>query len=295
MTAHPIDKASAIKLQVQKHVLGQFLGSYRSLFRGKGLDYDEIRKYVPGDDPKAFAWAKLAQCGEPYVKTFLEERDLSVIIALDTSGSVFWGRPEKATLALQAAAILIFSAAISRDKIGLALFSEDLERFAPPRRGMAQAGRLIEIISNISPGQRNTYLAKSLQAIGARRGPKRAVIIVISDFISHDQGWPGAFATLARRNDCIALQVIDQWERDPPNLGWLYATDAETKKPHLVRFDEAFHKENSLSLIERHRDLSRFSAEHDVGLIELNEGEDPIKVLKTYFDRRRLILERGGR
>ena len=110
------DKRSAIQLRIQRYALGNFLGSYKSLFRGKGMEYDEIRKYVPGDDPKAFVWAKLAQLGEPYVKTFLEERDLTVIIAVDVSGSVFWQRTKKSQLALEAASALIFSAAISRDR-----------------------------------------------------------------------------------------------------------------------------------------------------------------------------------
>jgi uncharacterized protein (DUF58 family) len=287
------DKRFAIKLQVKRYVLGTFLGMYRSLFRGKGIDYDEIRKYTPGDDPKALVWAKLAQLGEPYVKTFLEERDLSVMVALDTSGSVFWARPEKAKLALEAAAILIFSAAISRDRIGLALFSDGLETFIPPSRGMAQAGRLVETMSGIGLGMRTTFLAKSLQAIGVRHGPKRGVIFVISDFVSRDQGWEKALASLAVHNDLIALTVIDQWELHPPLLGWVYAQDPETGVCHLEKCDRAFSEEMQERLEQQRRELIRFTSHHNIDCVELIEGQDPSKTLRTFFERRCRLLKRG--
>lgn len=257
------------------------------------MDYDEIRKYTPGDDPKAFVWAKLAQLGEPYVKTFLEERDLSVMVALDTSGSVFWARPEKARLALEAAAILIFSAAISRDRIGLALFSEDLERFVPPRRGLPQAGRLVEIMGGIGLGRRSTFLAKSLKAIGTRRGPKRGVLFVISDFRSLDQGWKRELASLAAHNDVIAVRVIDRWETAPSPLGWIYAEDPETGARRLVKCDRTMSEEIQSQTNQDRRELLRFAAHHAIDCVELVEGQDPVKALRAFFERRCRRLRRG--
>jgi uncharacterized protein (DUF58 family) len=288
------DKRSAIQLRIQRYALGKFLGSYRSLFRGKGMDYDEIRKYVPGDDPKAFVWAKLAQLGEPYVKTFLEERDLSVIIALDTSGSIFWPRPEKSQIALEAAAALIFSAAISRDRVGLALFSDHLEQFIAPRRGLAQAGKLIETLNSLEPRCKNTFLAQSLHAISSRRGPKRAAIIVISDFMSHDEGWRGALSSMSKHNDVIAIKVIDGWELDPPQVGWVYAADSETGQYKLVHCDKNFAASYKDQLATQRRELARFSAQHNIGHIELLEGEDPVRVMKAFFDQRRKLLGRSA-
>ena len=289
-----LDKRSAIQLRIQRYALGKFLGSYRSLFRGKGMEYDEIRKYVPGDDPKAFVWAKLAQLGEPYVKTFLEERDLTVIVALDTSGSIFWPRPEKSQIALEAAAALIFSAAISRDRVGLALFSDHLEQFIAPRRGLAQAGKLIETLNSLGPRCKNTFLGKSLHAIGARRGPKRCAMIIISDFISHDEGWRGALSSLSRHNDVIAIKVIDHWELDPPRIGWVYAADSETGEPKLVHCDQAFATSFKDQLEDQRRELARFSAQHNIGHLELLEGQDPIHVMKAFFDQRRKLLGRSA-
>ncbi len=294
MTEHPIDKKRAIKLQVKRYVLGNFLGMYRSVFRGKGVDYDEIRKYVPGDDPKSLVWAKFAQLGEPYVKTYLEERDLSVIVAVDTSGSVFWARPEKAKIALEAAATLIFSAAISRDRVGLALFSDDLEEFVPPRRGVPQAGKLVEKLAGIGVGVRRTFLAKSLRSIGARRGPKRSVMVIISDFISDDDGWQNVLASLAEHNDVIALKVVDRWEGDPPTLGWVYAKDSETGENHLVNCDRAFHSQMQEQLIQQRNELNRVATQHNIGSVELAEGQDAVKVLRAFFDRRRRLLRRGS-
>lgn len=292
MTIRSVDKRFALKLQVKRYVLGKFLGMYRSLFRGKGIDYDEIRKYTPGDDPKAFVWAKLAQLGEPYVKTFLEERDLSVMVALDTSGSIFWARPEKAKLALEAASILIFSAAISRDRIGLALFSDGLDTFIPPRKGLTQAGRLVETMSRIGRKPRTTFLAKSFQAIGVRRGPKRGVIFVISDFISKDRGWERELATLAEYNDLIALSVVDQCETDPPQVGWVYAEDPESGVSHLAHCDEELREEVQKNVAMRRRELARFTSHHHIDFVELMEGQDPAKTLQTFFERRCQLLKR---
>jgi uncharacterized protein (DUF58 family) len=289
------NKRFAIQLQVKRYVLGKFLGMYRSLFRGKGIDYDEIRKYTPGDDPKAFVWAKLAQLGEPYVKTYLEERDLSVMVALDTSGSLFWARPEKAKLALEAAAILIFSAAISRDRIGLALFSETLEKFVPPRRGIVQAGRLVETLSAIETGKRNTFLSRSLQAINERHGPKRGVIFIISDFVSRDTGWERQLALLAIHNDLIALRVVDKWELHPPSVGWVYVRDPETGASYLTKCDDAFSEEIQAQLEHHRQELGRFTSHHHIDMIDLVEGQDPAKILRSFFEHRCRILRRGSR
>lgn len=286
------DKRLAVQLHVKKYVLGEFLGFYQSLFRGKGLEYDEIRKYVPGDDPKAFVWAKLAQLGEAYVKTFLEERDLTVLIAFDTSSSVFWARPEKAKLALEAAALLIFSAAISRDRVGLALFSQDVDQFIPPRRGMTHAGRLVEVLGSVDCSQRPTSMIKSLRGIGARRGPKKAVIFIISDFISNEPNWESSLSSLAQHNDLIAIQVVDKVELSPPSIGWVYVTDPETGAVSLRNYDSSYAKEVQESLERNRRMLSHFTDHHNIGRIELKEGDDVAHTLRQFFARRCRILKR---
>jgi uncharacterized protein (DUF58 family) len=294
VTQKVIDKQHAITLRVKKYVLGNFLGPYRSLFRGKGMDYDEIRKYVPGDDPKSLVWAKLAQLGEPYVKTFLEERDLSVIVAVDISGSVFWARPAKAQLALELAATLIFSAAMSRDRVGLALFSDDLQEFLPPRRGLSHAGRLVERLALIGVGQRRTRLAQSFHSIGARRGPKRAVVAVISDFVSDDDGWTDAMASLAKHNDLIAVKVTDRWEDQPPAVGWITAEDAETGKQQVLCCDTLFASEFRGHSAVLREELCSCVAHNNIGLVEVHEGENPVLALKSFFERRQRFLLRGG-
>lgn len=287
-----MDRKLAISLQVKKYALGPFLGMYRSLFRGQGMEYDEIRKYIPGDDPKAMVWAKLAQMGEAYVKTFLEERDLTVIVALDISGSLFWSRPEKSRLALEAASVLLFSASVSRDRVGLALFSDDLNEFIPPRRGIAHAGRLVETLGKIERRERKTSLVTSLQALGNRRGPKRAAIFVISDFVCSQEKWEPQIAALATKNDVIAIRVQDEWEKTPQPLGWIYATDVEQGTTRPVAFNERTMDEWKRSIREEEQRLKRASEKHDIGYVAIEEGSDPLFVLRTYFERRCRILKR---
>jgi len=293
MIGRPIDKHLAIKLQVKKHVLGRFLGTYKSLFRGQGIEYDEIRKYQPGDDPKAIVWAKLAQLNEPYVKTFLEERDLTVLIALDTSGSIFWNRPEKAELALETAASLIFSAAISRDRVGLVLFSEGVETYIHPRRGMSHAGRLVQRCAEIGIGERKTLLEQSLRTIERQRGPKRAVIFVISDFISQESTWKEALASLSRRNDMIALHLIDNWEEKPPAIGWISCRDPEDGETSVVHCDETFSKKAQKDLLHMREEFDSYATSHGISRIELIEGEDPLQKLRLFFQKRCQVLRRA--
>lgn len=287
-----LDRKLALSLQIKKYALGPFLGMYRSLIRGQGVEYDEIRKYIPGDEPKAMVWAKLAQTGEAFVKTFHEERDLTVIVALDISSSVFWARPEKATLAAEVASILLFSAAVSRDRVGLALFSENLDAFIPPRRGMSHVGKLVEMVSAIEPMQRKTSLKNSLQALGARRGAKRAALFVISDFMCQHEAWEDSLLALSKKNDVIAMRVQDAWEKNPQPLGWIYAKDAEQEGNLLLQWDDKAVEAWKRSVKEEEQRLKKLSMQHDIGRVDIEEGRDPLYVLRTYFERRCRILKR---
>ena len=287
-----MDRKLAISLQIKKFALGPFLGTYRSLVRGQGIEYDEIRKYVPGDDPKSIVWAKLAQTGESYVKTYLEERDLTVIIALDISSSVFWKRRKKASLALEVASVLLFSAAVSRDRVGLACFSDTLERFIPPRRGMAHAGKLTEILFHLPEMKRKTSLKTSFQAIGSLCGPKRAALFVISDFMCKGEEWEASFGALSKNNDVIAMKVQDSWERNPFPMGWIYTEDAEESARQLVHWNGDVVEEWKRQVEEERQKVRAVSTKHNIGYVELDEGKDPLQVLRTYFEHRCSILKR---
>jgi uncharacterized protein (DUF58 family) len=287
-----LDKQLAIKLQVKKYVLGQFLGLYRSLFRGKGIEYDEIRKYVPGDDRKAIVWAKLAQLGEAYVKTFLEERDLTVIVALDTSSSVFWSRPQKSLLALEVASLLLFSAAISRDRVGLALFSNGVESFSSPRRGLQHAGKLVGELSQIEISEKKTCFLESFRGIGARRGPKRSVMFIISDFLTQETGWEKELVLLSRQNDLILVRVTDQWEENPPQVGWIYAQDPESGRSQFLHCDKTFSENVQQKLRDAARAFHRLSTQFNLGCVEMVEGCDPAKTLRAFFEQRCRLLRR---
>ena len=288
-----IDPKLAVKFYINKNALGKFLGSYQSLFKGQGIDYDEIRPYSPGDDPKAFVWAKLAQLGEPYVKTYLEERDLSVSVALDISGSMIYRRDSKAIAALRAASVLIYSAALSRDRIGLSLFSDHLERFVPPRRGMTHAGTLIQILGSLKPSNAKTNLKTSLREIGARGGAKKGVLFIISDFISSDIDWDNELTLLSAHNDVILIRIFDSFEEDMKAPGWMVMEDPEFPTSQVVHFDSSF-GEKTISLAEEeYKSLVTKATHYRVSLCDLRTTLDPIQVLRDFFDRRCVILRRG--
>lgn len=283
---------SAVKLQVQRHVLGPFLGMYRSLFRGKGIEYDEIRKFVPGDDIKDIVWAKLAQMGEAYVKTYLEERDLVVLVALDISGSMFWGRSKKAELACETAALLLFSGAVSRDRVGLVLFSDQVDRFISPRRGLQHVGKLIEAVAAVEPAKRKTSLSASLRSIAASRGPKHAVIFLISDFVCPSDAWKEELFALSRRNDVILVRVEDLFEHSPETVGWVYAEDAESGGARLIDCNATFASSMQQKIADVANDLRRSSALQNIGYMEIVEGEEPVKKIRDFFARRCRVLRR---
>jgi uncharacterized protein (DUF58 family) len=282
----------AIKLHAQRRVLGQFLGMYRSCFRGKGIEYDEIRKFVPGDDIKDIAWAKLAQVGEAYVKTYIEERDLVVIVALDVSGSMFWGRSQKAQLAQEMAALLLFSGSISRDRVGLALFSEKIEKFIPPRRGVQHVGKLIEAVADIQQSRQKTSLDKSLKELAKTRGPKRALIFLISDFVCSHNRWKEDLINLGHTNDLIMIRVEDSFESFPTPIGWAYMEDAEEGLPSIGCCDTLFSNSMRQKMGDLAREMQQFSSLHTFGYLEAKEGQDPAQLLREFFVRRQSVVRR---
>ncbi len=214
-----------IEIVTRRLVSQQMAGQYQSVFKGRGMSFDEVRQYTPGDDPRTIDWNVTARTGEPYVKTFVEERELTVMIMVDMSGSMAFGtiRDEKRVVAARLAAMMAFSAIKNGDRVGLIAFTDRVERFVPPKKGRKHVLRIIDEILRFDPVGEGTDLGKALEFIG-RVQRRKAVVFLISDFL--DDGYERPLHVTARRHDLIPLTVVDPVEGNLPDLGLVFLEDA---------------------------------------------------------------------
>lgn len=215
-----------IEIVTRKLVNQQMAGQYHSVFRGRGMSFDEVRAYMPGDDPRTIDWNVTARTGEPYVKTYVEERELTVLILVDMSGSMAFGTvgDEKRRVAARLAAMMAFSAIKNGDRVGLVAFTDRVEVYVPPKKGRKHVLRLIDEILRFDPVGAGTDLGGALEFV-ARVQRRQAVVFLISDFL--DEGYERPLHVAARRHDLVPLTVVDPAEEALPDLGLVFFEDAE--------------------------------------------------------------------
>jgi uncharacterized protein (DUF58 family) len=215
-----------IEIVTRKLVNQQMAGQYHSVFRGRGMSFDEVRAYMPGDDPRTIDWNVTARTGEPYVKTYVEERELTVLILVDMSGSMAFGTvgDEKRRVAARLAAMMAFSAIKNGDRVGLVAFTDRVEVYVPPKKGRKHVLRLIDEILRFDPIGAGTDLGGALEFV-ARVQRRQAVVFLISDFL--DEGYERPLHVAARRHDLVPLTVVDPAEEVLPDLGLVFFEDAE--------------------------------------------------------------------
>jgi len=261
-------------------------GEYSSAFRGRGVEFAEVREYQPGDDVRTIDWNVTARLGAAYVKRFLEERELTVLFAVDYSASGAFGtrRRSKRTLAVEVCAVLALAAARSNDRVGVACFTDRLERYVPPRKGRRQVLRVISELLAHDPAARGTDLAASLQALEPLLR-RRSVLFLVSDFLA--DGWRPALGRLARRHDVIAVHLVDPRERELPDVGLLALEDAETGAWRWVDTASPRVRERARAAAVRFdRDLAGAVEEAGADLLRLDAGEPYGEALLAFFRRR---------
>jgi uncharacterized protein (DUF58 family) len=233
-------KIHRIRIRTNRLVNEGLGGEYHSVFRGRGMEFSEVREYVPGDDVRAIDWNVTARTGVPHVKKFVEERDLTVLLLLDVSPSQTFGSMylTKRDLMAELAALLAFAAVKNNDRVGALLFTDRIERFVPPRKGVDHALSIARDALYLEPKGRTTDLALALRS-AASLLKQRAVVFVVSDFLS--AGYEKALKTLNRRHDVVALPITDPRETDLPARGLVRLRDAETGATRVVDLsDPAF-------------------------------------------------------
>src|SRR5437016_6890483 len=222
-----LKKIRGLEIKTRALVETAFAGDYHSVFKGRGMNFEEVREYQPGDEIRAIDWNVTARLGSPFVKKFTEERELTVMLIVDVSASGNFGSTSqsKRELAAEVACLLAFSAIRNNDKVGLLLFTDRVELFIPPKKGRSHTLRIIREILFFEPQGRGTEPGLALDYLN-KIVTRRAVVFFISDFQAPD--FSRALAVSGRRHDFVAIQIQDERERSLPNVGIITLEDAET-------------------------------------------------------------------
>lgn len=267
-------------------------GAYHSVFKGKGMDFEEVREYQPGDDVRTIDWNVTAKTGVPHIKKYREERQLTIMVLVDVSASDMLGSGEqtKKELAAELASVLAFSATKNGDKVGLILHTDQIESFIPPAKGRSHIFRLIREILFYQPQSKGTSIKAALDYLNLVI-TKPAVVFVVSDFM--DEGFEKVLRVSARKHDLIAVSICDRRELELPDVGRILLEDAETGEMIEVntsdkKMRERFQKEAA----EGRRQSKQRLSKAGLDVIELETGIPYQLELKKFFQRR---IRRAGR
>ena len=305
-----LKKIRLIELRTNRLVSETLAGQYHSVFKGQGMNFEEVREYQPGDDVRAIDWNVTARMNHPFVKKFVEERELTVVLVVDLSGSGLFGSGEqsKRELAAEIASVLAFSAIRNNDKVGLILFTEGVEKYVPPRKGRKHVLRVIREILFHEPRRRGTDLNQPLEFL-SHVVPHRSIVVVISDFLgqtaptraeieAHLRRKVALSETLGqtslralrqanRRHDVVAVQVSDRYETELPNLGYLVLKDAETGEVVEINTGDEKKRKSFARRQERfQRDLRRLFNAARIDAIHLRTDEPYAAALGKFFETR---------
>jgi uncharacterized protein (DUF58 family) len=228
-----LKKIRRIEITTSKLATDFLSGQYESVFKGRGIEFDEVREYQPGDEIRSIDWNVTARMGSPFVKKYVEERQLTVMILLDASSSSHFGTVKrfKKELAAEISAVLAFSAIQNNDRVGLIIFTDRIEKFVPPRKGLHHVLRVVREALYFTPKGASTDIAGALRYLNNVMS-RRAVTFVISDFFAADFKKPLSIAN--KKHDIIAVTITDPREGELPNAGIVELVDAETLTPYLV-------------------------------------------------------------
>ena len=262
-------KIRVLQITTRKVVNDVLAGEYGSVFRGRGMEFDEVREYMPGDEIRSIDWNVTARTGHPYVKRFVEERELTVMFLVDLSASAFGSvRKLKNEIAAELCALLAFSAVKNNDKVGLVVFADRVEMFIPPKKGTKHVLRVIRELLNFKPRPASTDIEGALDYLG-RVTTKRSVVFLVSDFQA--EGFEKKMRVLGKRHDLIAVTIVDPREVRLPDVGLIELEDSETGETVLV-------DTSSAAVRKRYERLGREEQARLKGLFS-SMGVDQIEVM----------------
>jgi uncharacterized protein (DUF58 family) len=261
-------------------------GEYESAFRGRGMEFEEVREYQPGDDVRDIDWNVTARMGHPYVKVYREERELTILLLVDVSGSGQFGSGAqlKNELSAELAAVLAYAAVKNNDKVGLIIFSDSIEKFIPPKKGRNHVWRVIREVLEHRPRSKKTDISAALDFLN-RITSRRVIAFLISDFIAG--GYEKLLRVTNKKHDLIAVSIADPRERELPPVGLVELEDAETGETRLIDTgDAAFRREFSTAAVRRVSETRELFRRCSVDHIPLITDQPYINALMKFFRMR---------
>ncbi|WP_299776720.1 DUF58 domain-containing protein [uncultured Formosa sp.] len=285
-TKELLKKVRKIEIKTRRlsnHIFG---GEYHSTFKGRGMTFSEVRQYQFGDDVRNIDWNVTARYNEPYIKVFEEERELTMMLMVDVSGSEMFGTEQqfKNEVVTEIAATLAFSATQNNDKIGLILFSDTVELYIPPKKSRSHVLRIIRELIEFEPKSKDTNIAEAFKFLSSIQ-KKRAIVFVLSDFISED--YKQTLKIAAKRHDVTGIRVYDKHEESIPNLGMVHIQDEETGELMLVNTSSKAVRANYSKYYQEKVNYYKDSfAKSGAGTIDCRVDESYVKKLLGYFKRR---------
>lgn len=282
-----LKKVKLLEINTRRLVNNLFAGEYHTAFKGQGMTFADFREYVPGDDVRTISWPLTARTGKTFIKTFEEERELTVILAVDVSGSADFGTGAyfKGEVMTHLAALLAFSAIKNNDQVGLLLFSDQVEHFVPPKKGRGHVHRLLRDLFYFKPKSSGTKISVALSYLqGILK--KKAAVFVFSDFM--DTGFDQALRLLGRKHDVVACVVNDAAEYKLPDLGVIEVQDAESGEIMTVDTSSAaFRKEVEKNFLKKKESRDRQLRLAQVDRVDIASSEDYVDPLVAFFAKRK--------
>ena len=281
-----VKKIKQIQIYTSRMVNASFAGQYESVFKGRGMQFEEVREYIPGDDVRTIDWNVTARANKPYIKRFIEEREMTLMLLVDMSASGAFGTREKLKneLAAEFCAVLAFAAIRNNDKVGLIIFTDQVELYIPPKKGTSHVLRLIRELLCYKIADRQTNIPVALDYL-AKVTPKHATVFLVSDFIA--DGFSRPLSLVNKRHDVIAVNVQDPAELKMPRVGLVEFKDAETGQMRLIDSSStAFRKTYDRETHRRNEELAQLFRSIDVDSISIETDRPYIHDLVKFFHMR---------
>jgi uncharacterized protein (DUF58 family) len=279
-------KIRLIEIATRRAVNDTLAGEYHSVFKGRGMEFDEVREYFPGDDVRTIDWNVTARTGKPHVKRFVEERELTVLLIVDLSGSGAFGSKGqlKNEVAAELCALLAFSAIKNNDKVGVVAFTDRVEKFIPPKKGASHVLRVVRDLLKLEPQGRGTNLAAALEFVG-RIARRRAIVFLISDFLAHEYLKP--LRLVAARHDLVAIALADPREQELPDVGLVELEDPETgERVTLDTSSDGVRRRFKALARVREKERQELFRANNVDEVRVVAGQDYVRDLMAFFRKR---------